>query len=202
MGWRNFSMKYGVYAFLFFLNLWFWCFILHFLSLFLCLCPTVTIATEERHNLKKGIRLEGAPSHLAQRGGTWGGGGRSGSMLKKNKWIKAAPPPCFPLLTVTCELAAPPSVLQVELWGCMSVLCHQAARLQPTWASFLLIDSITAEVWSQIQTDGGSACWFGLLSLNRSAALHEPHTELLLEVFENHGWFHGEGIYIEDQKGV
>lgn len=43
--------------------------------------PSVTIATEERPSIEKGIRLTGAPSHLAQRGG-WGGGRSSGSMFE------------------------------------------------------------------------------------------------------------------------
>lgn len=43
--------------------------------------PSVTIATEERPSIEKGIRLAGPPSHLAQRGG-WGGGRSSGSMFK------------------------------------------------------------------------------------------------------------------------
>lgn len=43
--------------------------------------PSVTIATEERPSIEKGIRLAGPPSHLARRGG-WGGGRSSGSMFE------------------------------------------------------------------------------------------------------------------------
>lgn len=43
--------------------------------------PSVTIATEERSSIEKGIRLAGPPSHLARRGG-WGGGRSSGSMFE------------------------------------------------------------------------------------------------------------------------
>lgn len=43
--------------------------------------PSVTIATEERPSIEKGIRLAGPPSHLA-RGGGWGGGRSSGSMFE------------------------------------------------------------------------------------------------------------------------
>lgn len=39
------------------------------LLLFLPLSPSVTIATEERPFIEKGIRLAGPPSHLARRGG-------------------------------------------------------------------------------------------------------------------------------------
>lgn len=86
------------------------------LSIFLPPTPDV-IATEKRPLVEKGVRLAGPPSHLARRGG--GGGGRSsGSMFES----KPSPPP--PLTLVTSDPAALPSGPQVELWGCMRVLCH------------------------------------------------------------------------------
>lgn len=45
--------------------------------------PSVTIATEERPFIEKGICLAGPPSHLAGRGG-WGGRRSSGSMFESN----------------------------------------------------------------------------------------------------------------------
>lgn len=59
--------------------------------------PFVTIATEERPSIEKGIRLAGPPSHLARRGG-WGGGRSSGSMFELEA-LCHLPPLTLSLLT-------------------------------------------------------------------------------------------------------
>lgn len=103
---------------------------LHLFFLFLSFCfslPSVTIATEERPFIEKGIRLAGPPSHLAWRGG-WGGGRSSGSMFESN------PLPLFYHSLLTSDPSA--SLSAPNRWSCEAAWACCATDFWPTyWAA-------------------------------------------------------------------